>query len=292
MKHMGRIMMIVLALLLLLSCMGCSQLLDAVEDEELRGYTEAMLDAIVENDLDAGYALIDDVCTKAEFRSLLTALRQLFGNADTYELEPLAIYRNRSIQDGETVDSVQASYMMTVGTERYVIDVATHSTCENLAAFYVTPYEKTDYYRTGELGAMEGANALQWVMLLSNLISIALVVFALIDACRRKIQRKPLWIVLILLALVTVGITLGATRLNFNFNLAWLLGYSALILYGGGTTVFRVMLPLGAILYFILRKQLVVKPAPEVVGEPIPEEQAPPPSEPEWGSNQNGTDAE
>ena len=289
MKRMGRAMMLLLAVVLLLACTGCSQLLGAMEDEELRGYTETMLDAVFQNDYATAYALVDDVCTEADFRALFTALRELFGDADTSGLELLQIYRNRSLSNGESVDSVRASYGMTVSEERYVIDVARHSSCESLAAFYVTPYEKTDHYRTGELGAMGGANALQWVMLLSNFIAIALIVFALTDALRREIKRKPRWIVFIALGLVTVGATLGASQLQFNFNIGWLFAYSAFILYGGGTTVFRVMLPVGAIVYLISRNSLVVKPVPQVKQEQS-EAQMPPSSEPdpEWG----GSDAD
>lgn len=264
MKFTRKIMAVMLTVFLILSSTGCSKLLDVMEDEELRGYTETMLDAIVENDYAAGYALVDDVCTAADFSSMFTAVREMFGNSDTYEIEPLSIYRNRSINNGETVDMIQASYMVTVSSERYVVNVTMHSTYDNLSSFSITPYEKTNYFRTGELDTMEGANAFQWMILLSNIISLALIVFALVDSCRRKIKRKPLWIVIIALGLVSVGVTRGATGLNFNFNVGWLFAYSALILYGGGATVFRVMLPLGAILYLVLRSRLVVKPAPKV----------------------------
>lgn len=256
MKHDRRFILFALAAFLLLSCIGCSRVPGFMENKELRGYTEAMLNAMIDNDYDAGYALVADVCTEAEFHSLFTETCELFGDADTYELMLLNISQNRSFNNGETVRSAQASYRMTVGSERYIITVAMHSSYEKLASFYINDYEKTDYYRTGELGTMEGANAFQWAILLSNAVSVALIAFTLVDACRRKIKLKPLWIVLILLGLVSVGMTLGAGQFRFNFNMGWLFSYSALILCGGGTTVFRVMLPVGAIVYLILRNRL------------------------------------
>ncbi len=297
MKHILRIVMLVLVASVLLLCTGCSQMLGAMEDKELRGYTETMLDAIIEDEYDVGYALVDDVCTSEEFSSMFTAARKLFGDADAYELTPIGFYRNRSVNNGETVDSVQTVYVMTVNSQNYVVDVTTHSTYEHLSSFHISPYENTNYYRTGELGAMKSANALQWVMLLSNIISIALIAFALVDSCRRNIKRKPLWIALIALGLVTVGVTFATNRFNFNLAINWLFKYSALILYGGGTTVFQVMLPVGAIAYFVLRHKLVIKSAPEVTeeqttAEPIAEEQASSPSESDQESNENGTDAE
>ena len=55
--------------------------------------------------------------------------------------------------------------------------------------FYVTPYEQTDYYLTGTVGTMSGANTLQWVFLLLNVIPIGFTIFAFVDCCRQKIQR-------------------------------------------------------------------------------------------------------
>ncbi len=280
MKHIKRVLVILLALLLILSFTGCQELLDAMEDKELRGYTEAMLDAIAENDFDRGYALVRDVATEADFRSLMSTLGEIFADEKAYELVPLSVYQNRSITNGEAVDVSQATYMMTVGSARYIVEVATHSSYENLSTFYVSLYENTDYYSTGTLGAMEGANPFQWIMLLSNLIPIALTIFAFVDACRRKIKQKPLWIAIILVGFAAVGATLGPTQFNLNFDIGWLFKYSAMILYGGGTMLFRLMLPVGAILYFALRKKLVIEHTPEVDEWHIEENGAPMPGEP------------
>lgn len=264
MRRIRKFTLVVLTAFLLFSCAGCAKLLSTMEDETLRDNTEMMLDTIMANDLDAAYALIDDVCTKEEFRTVFTTARELFHNADTYDLKLLNIYHNRSFDNGEMVDSVEATYLMTIGTERYILNTAMHSIYEDLSAFHINLYENTDYYKTGEIGAMADANVFQWIMLCSNLILIAFTIYALTDACRHKMKLKVLWIVIIVLGFASIGVTLSATRLNFNLNINWIFAYSALILHGSGTIIFRIMLPIGAILYLALRKRLIINSASEI----------------------------
>jgi hypothetical protein len=101
---------------------------------------------------------------------------------------------------------------------------------------------------------------LQWVVLLLGILEIAFVIWMLIDCCCRKIRLKAMWIVIILLGALAFSIKLGPAGMNFNFNLGGILSYTALILYGSGTTALRIMLPIGALVYLFCRAVNVKSP--------------------------------
>ena len=101
-----------------------------------------------------------------------------------------------------------------------------------------------------------------WALLLLNVLSLGFVAFAIVDCSRLKIKRKALWILLLVFGFVTLGATVSGSMFRIHFNFSWLTNYSALIRYGSGTAVIRLMLPIGAIVYFCTRRSLL-KTAPE-----------------------------
>lgn len=261
MKRGKRIVFCALLLVFVFAFGGCSRLANAFDNDEVHGYTEAMLDAILANDVNAGYALVDDIASKEAFESSFFSMREMLKDVKAYELSVLSIYFNSGIQNGERKKTVNAVYQMDTDAGAFVIQVKTDSTYEELSAFYITPFEKTDYYSVGTLSNMKGATLLQWAFLLSNLLSVAFCIFALADCLRHKMKYKPLLVALIVLGFVSFTLSVATSTLNFNFNFS-LFRYSALIRYGGGTVALRMMLPVGALLYFLLRKKMMVKDSP------------------------------
>ena len=118
------------------------------------------------------------------------------------------------------------------------------------------------------------------------MIAIGFTVFALVDCSRQKIKKKALWILLLLLGFISLGATISSTSFRLNFNVGWITAYSALIRYGSGTVMLRLMLPVGTIIYFAMRRSLLKEstPAivtsekePETMEEEIPSDQQPNP---------------
>jgi len=247
----------------LITACGCSKLMAAMEDEKTRGYTDLVLDAIVAEDVDTAYAVFEQITTKDNFTPVFYEMKNMMKDVAEYELKLLSVYRNTNYSGGASVTEISSVYEMTSGESRYIVDVKTRSDVLKLSSFYVSPYEETNYYYTGTVDSMKDMNALQWIFLLSNLLVIGLSVFAIVDCATHKIKLKALWIVIIAIGFVSVGLTLSQQNVNFNFNLGWITAYTAIVRYGGGMTVVRFMLPVGAVLYFCLRGVIKKKPAPE-----------------------------
>ena len=250
-KTVTAVCLLVLTVALLLG--GCAPVLEQAENTELRQQTESMLNALLADDIQAGYALVREVCTEEEFRSIFSQMQALIGDVDTYTLTLLSVYTNIGIADGQKVRVTNAAYQMTTPQSNIVVSVRSDSRI-GMSSFYLTPYEKTDYVAVGTLKQMQGATAAQWILLLSNLLALGFTGFMLVDCCRRKLPKKVFWILLILIGFLSLGVTVSDAGFQLNFNLGWIMAYSALIRYGSGRWVFRLMLPVGAFSYWIARR--------------------------------------
>lgn len=265
-KSIKLILLVVSLLILLASCAGIDEILD---DDEIRGYTEAMLDALISNDYNTAYGLVADTCTEQQFKAFYNQARAALQGAQDYKLTCIGYNNTTTVKNGKQIKRVDAEYKFVSGDLEYVVTVSTLTGYKKLAGFHITPVENSDLYSTGTLGNMAGASALQWAVLLLNLVVIAVTVIAIVDCARRRIKKKALWIIIILLVsfLVSRTQTANSFDLYFNFTLG-LFNYSAYIIYGSGKTIMRIIIPLGAIIYFCARKTLERKASQQYAQQP------------------------
>lgn len=242
---------------------GCSEIYQRAENAEIHQQTRAMLDAVIANDLDAAYAMVSDVFAMEDFQPNFEVLAELVSGTEGYELEMLSYYTYSSLVNGNRTQTVQSVYEMTTETERFIVEVVIDSYL-GMTTFRMARYEETDYYYTGLLGHMEDADIVQWGLLLSNVVAIGLTVIALVDCCRHSVKKKGLWITVLILGFMTVSVKTAASTFGIHFSFGWLLNYAALVRYGGGTTILRILVPVGAVAYLIARRKILKKDAPEV----------------------------
>ena len=242
---------------------GCSEMYQRAENAEIHQQTRAMLDAVIANDLDAAYAMVSDVFAMEDFQPNFQVLAELVSGTEGYELEMLSYYTYSSLVNGNRTQTVQSVYEMTTETERFIVEVVIDSYL-GMTTFRMVRYEETDYYYTGLLGHMEDADIVQWGLLLSNVVAIGLTVIALVDCCRHSVKKKGLWITVLILGFMTVSVKTAASTFGIHLSFGWLLNYAALVRYGGGTTILRILVPVGAVAYLIARRKILKKDAPEV----------------------------
>lgn len=262
MKKYFSALMCVILLILCVLCTGCNEALQNLDSEKVREPAEAILDALIADDYNGTYALVSDICTEEEFSAAYKQMKDLLGETDDYELSLLYIYTNSSLKNGKKSSYTEAQYELTDENVRLVVSVRVDGKDE-LTSFYLTPYEQTDYYTTGTLENIKELNGVQWIFLLVNVVAIGVTVFALVDCCRHKIRKKVLWILILIFGFVTVAATISSTGFVFNFNVGTITAYSALIRQGSGTLIVRLMLPVGAIWYFLARRSLLTPKPPE-----------------------------
>lgn len=273
MKKIRMIVAVIIALSLAILCVGCTPDLQKLDNPDIRQRTEAMLDALIADDFDTAYTMVSHICSKSEFGEIFQQMQQIVGNTGHYELELRFMQNRTSVNNEGKSTATHCTYEVSSETEHIIVDITVDGN-NNITGFHVTPYEKTDYYFTGTLETMADAVPAQWIFLLVNVVALGVTIFALVDCCRQKIRKKALWIILVILGFITVGCTVSASMVQMNFNLGWITTYSALIHFGSGTMVVRLMLPAGAISYLIARKTLLEKASvPTELPEENPDEE-------------------
>lgn len=250
---------VLLLSMIILSLSGCSQLLERFENEEVRAYTEGMLDAIIDKDFDTAYSFVQDVYSEDEFAQQYNEMESLLCDVKSYELTLVGFNNNVNVTNGKKLATISASYTMTENDKEYVVFVSTSSNYEKLSSFDVKLFEDTSLYTTGNINNMAQASLFQWIMILTNVVSLALMLFAVVDCSKHKINKKALWIIFIVLGLISFRFSFGPEMIKLNFYLGMITNYSAFIKYGNGSFVLRLMIPLGAIVYLIVRKRLIKK---------------------------------
>lgn len=264
-----RISLLVLAAALLLSLAGCGGI-KVEDDPEIRRGVEAFLDGLMANDADAAYGAVYSGIGRDEFD---TALEQMVlcveGMAD-YALE--LMHYNYSNRNGTV--TIQTTYRMTAGEKSVIVTASRIEGYEGLTGIHVVPEEQTNLRHTGTPGHMAGADAAQWAVLVLGLLVCGFVIWMVVDCCRRKIRRKVLWLLLIILGAMILSFTVSSTSVNFRFNFGLYVQLSSLIRYGDGSTRLSLVVPVGAIIYFAMRKKLSApkQPQPEIMGAAAEEE--------------------
>lgn len=239
---------------------GCSNV--QIEDvPEIRAGTDAFLSAILADDADAAYDQLHNEIGRSEFEAVYTEFQKCLTGVDAYEMTPISY--NFAVRNG--VKTVQLSYRMTAGSGTFIVSAAIIEGEEGLVGFNIAPEEATTLIYSGTPGHMQGANALQWIVLIIGILTWAIVSWMLVDCCKRKPKRKVLWLLFILLGAIVLHFSSSDGAVNFRFNIGLHLRLSTLLRYGDGSVNLSLVFPLGAVVYFINRKKLT--PQVEAVEE-------------------------
>ena len=266
MKKIRRTATCLLLVLILLLTAGCGAqdewqaaqkaagLLSGVtEDSQLRADTEKLLDAMIADDYAAAWDAVYEEIDEAAFRGMYVDLQPHLAEIEQYELVPSNI--NTTVKNG--VSTVSVRYMLTAGDLRLFVDVARTEGYEGLTSFYLSEYVPVT--ATGTLGNMQGANAAQWIFLIAGLLELVFAVCVFVDCCRHKMVRKWLWLLLIGLGYLVFSLVATPEQFRLGFNVGAFLSYTSLIRYSTGGFTARIMIPVGAVIYLIMRKSLFAK---------------------------------
>ena len=268
--NMRRFLLLILCLALVLAVAGCSVVPD---NEQIRADTEAMLNAIAAGDAEAGYALIRNGGSKTQFTSFMYEVRSQCGVLDEYTLTPVNI--QAKMNNGVTLTEVV--YQMDTDRGRFLVTSVASSAYDGLVGFHINP--DTTVHATGTPTTMAGADMAQWLMLAVWVAELGFMVWMVVDCARKKMKHKWLCLIAVWAVQIMPSVRMGEgmLKVNVNFLVNLIPAATSLVRYTNGETVFQLMIPLGALIYFFRRKKLT-SPTPEPTAEtaedtanPIPE---------------------
>ncbi|MBR2432072.1 MAG: hypothetical protein IKB23_04065 [Clostridia bacterium] len=253
----------VLTVILTVIC-SCSSEEPPTEESSIYQSTTAMINALIADDKEASRAVISSSVTDEEFNSAYIALKDAFAEVKSYELTLSSFKVN--LNDGKTTKSV--TYLLTSESTELIITSSELEGADGLIGFHV------QHPATGTLGTFSKSNGLQKAMLLLNIPIIAFTVWMFVDCAISKAEKKPMWLILILLGLISISLNFTANGFSYNMGIGWFGSYMALLKQGDATVV-RIMLPLPAIVWCIMKRRLLKDAEDRKAAENAPEKEQP-----------------
>lgn len=226
------------------------------DSSEGRALCEEFLDHIIENDRDSAYDMSKNIASKEEFNKLWEYVRAIFKDSKSYELKQTQW--NKNTKNGVTSTTVTFEVTTDDGKMCMVYLVMTPE-IEGMAGIHFT--DVTEFVEK-----TKGLWTVDVILKVISLIGLGLVIWMFIDCMKRSIKKKALWAIIIC-AGFAISVTFGASMgLNFRLTIPFALssiGSSLSTL----TTTITLALPLGAIIYFFVRKRLPLKDAVQSTDE-------------------------
>ena len=216
---------------------------------EAKALAEELMDCVIENDRTSAKAMFKGVST-SDFNAFWNELRSIYDGATEYTMLQTGL--SSKIDDGVKTITVVLRIQGDNGgvgqlTLTYNGDLA-------LIGVHVVNLTPETYSIFASLG-----------MVLLSLAFVAFSIWMIVDAAKRNIKYKALWIVICCLTTVVTVMTATGGDFDFNWSLSGFVNVGYLFATASTVTV-RIVLPIGAIIYFFARKTL---PAPTLPPPPI-----------------------
>lgn len=218
---------------------------------EIQLYCETMMDAIVTGNVDRGLGAMNPGTQMSKFAPNFTGLQTVLADVTEFKLEP----KEWRFETVHGIEHYNATFTMTTNAGTYYVSGYMQDGYDRLTSFFVTSDRIGGVDYTGTLTTLDGANAVQWGILALSALTLAFILYCLVDCCKHRVKNKALWILFILAGMLTLTIEGGNIRINLSLLS---LTYSHLRLYSDGSYVLHLVAPVGAILYLALRSQITL----------------------------------
>ncbi|MBQ8339608.1 MAG: hypothetical protein IJY16_04100 [Clostridia bacterium] len=263
---MKRFLSLLLCLLLCLCVIPLSGCLSPEEKEQSEALCREFMDYVILNHKKSAYNMLKDVGTAEEFASLWAALREVFGNSKSYELERTGWERGT---DDELL-LLMVNYEIT--TDDGKVAQLTVVTAESMEGFAGLHFQDS----TAFAQSTSFVPVVNVLLVLFSLASFGFAIWMFVDCLRRRMKLKVLFAFVTLLH-TGISLTFG-NAWGFYVNFSFVFALSRMVADRAAFTLtVTAFLPIGAILYLCLRKSLTLPPASEPTASPYPPNAAPSP---------------
>ena len=246
--------MLLLSVLLCCLLSGCADLL---KSEEMDEEAARLINALNENDADQIFqSMYPGVVTREEFDESYESVRQLWEQSDDYTMKRKSINTKKNFNKSGDSLVCQAQYYVYTQNQEYTITL-THLSDNNgdgVYQFNLNAGAEPVLISGGVTTAGENS-ALQWGLLLLSVLSYLFIIVTEVDILRKRPRLFGVWAAA---ALTFMGFSIQVSPSNFHVggNVSWFI-LSAFRIYSGGRRNFIFALPVGAIVYWCLRKKLL-----------------------------------
>ena len=216
------------------------------DNARLEPACRAMLDALIAGDADAGYAQISEAVTREEFDAFFAQVAPVLDGKGKYELKSSGWHKNTN----NGVTSVTVTFEATFPDGRvYLVNCTETEGVEGLTGFHVQD-SKQNITNDTPFG-------LRAVFFVLSALFLAFAVWMIVDCVKRKPDGMVLWIVL-LVCTVKLTLTVSGGQIDAGLGVGLVLMFSS-IAFNSANLLVTLSCPIGAIVYFFLRKRLPSK---------------------------------
>ncbi len=214
---------------------------------------EQFMDYLVENESENAFELFENNVTLQEFSGFWDKLNPIVDGAKSYEMKQVGW--NINLSNGKT--SRTTAYQIDLDNgKKALLQVVT---CDGSDGIYGLNLVDTTEFIADTNSFVPIVNL---VLKVISIASIGFCIWMIVDCVRRNIKLKWLWIIVICLG-VSFSLTLGE-KFGISFMLGLFAAFSKIVADPSILSVIAtVVIPVGAIVYFFLRKQLTITPNSE-----------------------------
>ena len=234
---------LLVTVLTMLGLCSCTMKEDSAEAREI---CEDYFDAVIDNDFAAAYDIFDEIAEREQVEDMWTYTREALEDSKSYKLKQEGW--NSHTEKGVTLR--QVSYEL-VSDDDKTIYVTIVLDDEGIYGFNVL--DSTEFINNTVFVRVIGV-----IMTVISFALFGVTIWMIVDACKRKIKNKVLWILFIIIGVwfeVSVGIEAGHFDFDFGlfFGIKTATAYTINQLQAIGV---RIAAPIGTIIYFFIRKSL------------------------------------
>ena len=227
---------IILALTLMLAALLLPACKPIEENAEIRTLTEAYLAKATTGDEEGTSSLV----TTQQNVSQALFLMQSVGEFELHQVEA-------RIEIAENAFA-RATYLMTAGDRTFTVKASYYGGNERL-------HDVEIIETTWAKNHAAEKQVLNIILRIYSLLSFAFLIWMIVDCARRELKHKILWFVLIVLGIAFSSIYGGETaKATIHFGIQLRMSGISLDMIEGTAQTF-VSVPVGAIIYFAIRKR-------------------------------------
>ena len=222
----------------------------------LESPSRELIDAIIIGDQEAAWALRSDKCNEEDYNRMYDEARESLAGLSEYRIHYID-FRDESL-------GLSLKFEVLTPEQSWIVEVTGNEDVQKIHAFIVTDngIPKEQVVVTGSLSTLGKASFVQQLLIFLAVLEYVFMLLTVLHCAFKNIRKQGLWILLIFFGVVSVGAHFIGGFPEINFNVLAHFRYTALFGYWNDTFELRLMIPVGAILYWIFRKKITIKAQP------------------------------
>jgi hypothetical protein len=217
-----------------------------------------VLETVLNDKQEEFYSLFwqDVLSQDAEERTLAFGQMRDYFNGEIVSWDRLSLYKHTAPQ----VVTVNCVYQVVTDYDTYHVQIIRRATNgESLVWSFNIARAEHDLTQTAPIGRLSDISQFtffQWILFISNILMCGFITLTIIRCVRDKIKRKALFVIMTIVQFA-FSLSVGS-GVHTRFMIAPL-SFAQHLVFPDGTTITTVTLPIGAIVYWLIRKVLIRK---------------------------------